>query len=141
MALLDTWLDERVIAIYDPVPDHSPLLGPDTPHSANKHALDEALDKLALAVAVLQRAGPYYVRKSEPFWCFAAGSWSRYIYDKMVADARDKLPKRVSVAGDVKYARAVVVEAIARLRRDGDARDARDLSEALEEFMKSNDVA
>ena len=105
----------------------------------NRHALDAAMDKVALAVAALQRAGPRYCQSSEAFWFFAAGCWSDKFYHEQVKAAGDRLPIRVSVHDDVRYAKKRVGEAVALLKKDGDVRDAEDLDDALGEFVKGGD--
>lgn len=134
MDSMNTWLDDQ---IDDPEPDESFSLR-DNPSPLNRHALGEALNKLTIAVAALQRAGAYYGRKSEAFWLFAAGSWHRQVYDGQVCEAGKKLPKRTSVEHDVAFAEDKVVEAIALLRREGDVRDAGDLTEALEVYRNGS---
>ena len=104
--------------------DHSPTTG--------RSALDIALSKLVLPVAALRRAGPFYVQQSEAFWVFAAGSWSRSIYDQKVREAVTRSPERRSVSDDATLAEVLVNEIIVFLRQSGDARDARDLEEVTE---------
>ena len=126
MSTHDTWLDNL----------HCNQL---TASSTSSTLLDEALSKVTLAVASLHRAGPTHARKSEALWVFAAGSWNRSTYDGKVAHAAKKLPNKTSARHDVVFAEDLLVEAIALLRRWGDGRDARDLSEAFEKFLKGGE--
>ena len=108
----------------------------EAPKQPSKHTLDSALDKVALGVAALHRAGPYYTLQSESFWYFAAGTWDRAVYDNEVGNAAKVLPERKSVAEDVMYAEARLNEAVDILQRDGDLRDAGDLLDAIEEYKE-----
>ena len=97
--------------------------------------LEEALTHLASPSAALYRAGPPYVQKSEPFWFFAAGSWSRCSYRERVEEASKKLPKRISVRNDVDFATDRLRAVVLLLRGFGDVRDAEDLEEAVGLFL------
>ena len=97
--------------------------------------LEEALTYLALASAATYRAGPAYVTKSEPFWFFAAGPWSRCSYRKRVEEASKKLPKRISARNDVYFATDRLRAVVLLLRGFGDVRDAEDLEEAVGLFL------
>ncbi|KAK4539946.1 hypothetical protein LTR36_009916 [Oleoguttula mirabilis] len=138
MASMEDWLNNQLITFYDPVPEDHILFIDDIRAVPKKHALDAAMDKIALAVAALHRAGPRPTRLSEAFWVFAVGSWSRQYYDAQVRAATAHLPKRVSVDKDVVFAEDRVVEAIALLRREGDVRDARDLADAMASYRKES---
>ena len=117
MSLFDTWLDTD-----------SP---PSSPTRRNSRTvLDQALAKLASAVASLHRAGSFHKHRSEAFWIFAAGSWSRSKYEEAVAEATKILPGSRSADSDVAFAERRIAEAIAILRKD-DGRDADDLVDAL----------
>ncbi|KAK5122074.1 hypothetical protein LTR85_004320 [Meristemomyces frigidus] len=138
MLSLDDWTNEQLTTFYDPVPDNHTFFIDDIRTPIKRYALDFAMDKVALAVAALHRAGPSPARLSEAFWVFAAGSWSRDRYDTQVHAADGQLPKRRSVNHDVAFAEDKVVEAIALLRKEGDVRDARDLGDALEGYRKES---
>lgn len=97
--------------------------------------LDEALTHLATAIAALHRAGPLYAAHSEPFWHFAAGTWSPDYYQCRVEEASKKLPKRICVKQDVTTGIEELKEAVALLCEFGDRRDADDLEEAVEAFL------
>ena len=117
MSFTDAYLEE-----LQPLPQ---------PATGSTHPiLDEALDKLALVVAALRRAGPHYARRSEAFRIFAAGSWHRHVYMWKVEEAAKLLPMRLSVQHDVVFADNTIEEVIALLRKEGLEDDARDLAES-----------
>ncbi|TKA76449.1 hypothetical protein B0A55_06097 [Friedmanniomyces simplex] len=134
MSSISDWIHDQKHTLYEPPPAYEPLVDYDLPTQPSKHALDAALSHLALAIAALYRAGPYYKRQSEHLWFFAAGSWSRDVYVREVEKAGKLLPKRESVAQDVMFAEMKAREAVNVLWREGDGRDARDLMEAIGEF-------
>ena len=117
MSLFDAWLDTD-----------SPPSSPGRRNS--RSALDQALGKLALAIASLHHAGSFHKQRSEAFWIFAAGSWTRSKYDTAVAEAGRTLSTSRSADEDVVSAEQRIAEAIAILRKD-DGRDAEDLVDAL----------
>ncbi|KAK3635606.1 hypothetical protein LTR56_014646 [Elasticomyces elasticus] len=123
-------LFERTPTYFEPQTDCDP------PAQPSKHALDTALSHLVLGVAALHRAGPHYMRLSEHFWFFAAGSWSWEEYVSEVKRARRLLPKRQSVSQDVVFAEAQARMAVDVLSREGDGRDAEDLMMAIEEVKE-----
>ena len=124
MSTPDTWLD-------------GPLYKATETTTTPAKVLDEALFKLTLAAASLNRAGPTYARKSEALWIFAAGSWARSTYEQMVAEAGKKIsPNPAGVWNDIAFAEGSLVEAVMLLRRWGDARDLGDLIEAIEQLQK-----
>jgi hypothetical protein len=99
--------------------------------------LDEALTHLATAIAALHRAGPLYTTHSEPFWHFAAGTWSPLYYRCHVAEAMKRLPQKPGVQQDVAMAVNELQQAVTLLREFGDERDADDLEDATEQFLRN----
>ena len=99
--------------------------------------LDEALSLVATAIAALHRAGPAYSHHSEPFWHFAAGTWSPFYYQHRVAEAVKKLPPNVGVQQDISMAVHELQQAVALLREFGDERDADDLEDATCQFLSN----
>ncbi|KAK0318377.1 hypothetical protein LTR91_002199 [Friedmanniomyces endolithicus] len=133
---ISDWVCDQKHTLHEtpPPPYESPLDYDLAPTQPSKHALDAALSHLALAIAALYRAGPFYKRQSENLWFFAAGSWSREEYGRQVEKAGRGLPKKESVVRDVGFAEGKLREAVDVLWREGDARDARDLVEAVGGF-------
>ncbi|KAK5137327.1 hypothetical protein LTR08_000297 [Meristemomyces frigidus] len=135
MTSTEFWLDAHSTTAYEPAQDDYLAFNDEgLATSINRYALDTAMEKVALAVAALQRAGPRFTQLSETFWFFAAGCWSSECYNERIGAAGDKLPARVSVHDDVGYAEGRVGEAIALLRREGDVRDATDLTDAFKKY-------
>lgn len=132
---MEHWLESQRDP-YDPAAGTHVVYADNVKTPLDRHAIDIALDKLALAVAALYRAGPSPARLSEAFWIFAAGSWSRRHFDTQVRAASTHLPKRTSVDHDVAFAEDMVVEALALLRKQGDIRDAWDLEAALASYRE-----
>lgn len=133
MPTLNDWLDDQEELPYttNAIRDTTRSLSA-TPHLI----LDKSLATLTLAAAALCRAGPRYVRRSEHFWFFAAGSWSRPTFELKVEEAKTRLPKLLGVPQHEKFAEDRVREAIKVLRRSGDERDARDLKEAFKAYQR-----
>ncbi|KAK3697837.1 hypothetical protein LTR37_017228 [Vermiconidia calcicola] len=132
MDAMHDWLEEDHLTIV-------PRIATSSSSSASTPltTLNLALSKLPLAIAALRRAGPSYARRSEALWIFAAGSWPRYLYERKIEEASEKLPRCVSVYHDVTFAEKMVADAIAVLRRSDDGRDARDLEEAFELYQRT----
>ncbi|RMX76925.1 hypothetical protein D0869_10279 [Hortaea werneckii] len=94
MPPLADWLDNHSHShtISDPLPDtFTPKKDPPTSFT---HPIDEALNKIAVAVAALRRAGPHYARQSSAFLFFARGSWTLARYFLEIRNAGPRLPKQ-----------------------------------------------
>ncbi|RMY52364.1 hypothetical protein D0863_14284 [Hortaea werneckii] len=125
-------LDDQPLTVYDTLPD---TLSPEKdPPPSPKHPIDEALQKVAVAVAAFRRAGPHYARPSSAFLFFARGSWTRARYVLEVRNAGSRLPKQVSAEQDVMFAERMVGEALVVLRREGLQDDVGDLEWAVRQF-------
>ncbi|KXS97462.1 hypothetical protein AC578_7366 [Pseudocercospora eumusae] len=101
--------------------------------------LDTALQKITTAVSRLHRCGETFKAKSEAFWIFCAGSWTRNKYEEEVDKANNVTTVGgngvVSVEEDLRLALGEVLDAVRILRRggrDGDERDADALMEAVD---------
>lgn len=134
MLSIANWLDEQLYTIYEQVPEDN--CQDDEPSAPVEHPIDEAMNKLALAVAAFQRAGQHFSRKSEAFRIFAAGSWNQHLYNERIHEASRKLPKQTSVQADVSLGEGKVEEAIRLLGQEGFEDDARDLKWALKQYRK-----
>ena len=100
------------------------------------HTLDSALTKLAQAVAFFRQTSPSYAQRSEALWVFCAGSWNREMYERRVAEAAERLPRRLSVRRDAEKGQRLVGEALVGLKNGGLWRDANDLTEAIETMWR-----
>lgn len=129
--MLDDWLNDQTDKTTLPhLPSTTGKLSPST-------ALNNTLQKIITAVARYHRAGPTFKKKSEAFWIFAAGSWTRKQYDEEVRQAMEKLPKAKYVDEDLLAARRLVLEGIEVLKK-AEMLDAKDLEEAWRVFEKGN---
>lgn len=137
-------LDEPNTTIFEPVQSTNATLSSSSDVPESKHyAIYDALDKVALAVAALHRAGPHYKRASEIFWFFCAGSWSRARFDEQVKKSRkyllgkptERARGKKSVGMDVAFAEEKLHEAVAVLKRDGLHGDVQDLLWAIEAYQ------
>jgi len=137
-------LDERIATNIEPIPSTYAIL-PDRSNvsESQRHAMDDALDKVAVAVATLHRAGPHYKQMSEIFWFFCAGSWCRTRFDEQVMKSKKNLPGSSTEVGsgkrgvsmDVAFAEEKMHEALAVLQRDGLQGDVQDLLWAIEVYQ------
>lgn len=73
---------------------------------------DQALQALIKAIAHYYRCGAEYRSRSEVFWLFVAGSYTRQQYEDAVRGALNLLPDMKSVEHDLRSARGLVVQAV-----------------------------